>query len=217
VSFGIQYYAFSLIAHLRTILKGIVMVAEAGNTPSVYILSRHVHEWTAHACYLSRKLKEYDESKQWKEAWELLSSAAMGNLWMRRHGEKYVPSDLKPVVLSEVPDPIHISKAMSAYEEHEQEVHGKRDAKDSYGLLSEYSHPNSSCLQQHHHYEDDGRTLHFVDAEDDASPLPIVNWCLIDILMFLDALLGMAKETKVRAEVVGLLKEIAAMAPKTKI
>ena len=215
VDFGIQYYAFSLIAHLRTILRALVLLSDAENTPAAYIVSRHVYEWAAHACFMSRNLAEHHQKKQWKEAWELLSHAAIGNLWARRHGEKYISAGMQPAVLDDIPDPVHISKAMTAYEEHQQEMLGKRDAKDSYGLLSEYSHPNSACFRQHHRYDRDGRTVRFVDAGPQASPLPLVNWCLIDLVTFLHSLLGMSKEKNVRAEILTLIHQIVAIAPKT--
>ena len=44
--------------------------------------------------------------------------------------------------------------------------------------------------------------------------LPVVNWCLIDLLTFLYELLSVSQETSVQPHVVGLLKEIAKLAPK---
>ncbi len=216
MNWGTKYYVYSLVAHVRTILRGLIALSDAENIPAAYILSRHVFEWTAQACYMNHELRNFYAQKQWSEAWTLLSASALGNLWVKRHGAKYAPSGDGFTDVGDVPDPIRISKAVTAYDQYQQQSLGTAEAKDNYGLLSEYSHPNSVCLQQYHTYDDNGRDVRFGDTVENSSPLPIVNWCLIDLLMFSDELLRMSGDTMVEPTVVALLKQIAKMAPKTK-
>ena len=210
VDWGIQYYVYSLIAHVRAILKGLLQVSDAGNISAAFILCRHVFEWAAHACYMTQNLRGPYQRKLWREAWELLSAAAMGNSWIKRHGSKYMEPGAPVPVLDNVPNPIHIRKAVLAYEQYMKQTGRTADAEDSYSFLSEHSHPNSACLQQYHAYE--GWVMHFGDPDPNPSPVPIVNWCLIDLLRFIYELLGISKETRVLPQVLALLEEIASLA-----
>jgi hypothetical protein len=116
-------------------------------------------------------------------------------------------------VFDGIPDPLNIANVVAAYDEYQRQQFGKGNAKDDYGLLSEYSHPNSACIQQYH--EHSGRNMRFIDPST-GSPLPLVNWCLIDLLMFFDELLRISQEQVVRSQVVSVLKEIAKLAPATR-
>ena len=210
---GTKVYVYSVIAHVRTILCALVQLAEAENIPASHIISRHVFEWAANACYMSRNLKDHFQRKEWGQAWNALTVASTGNLWARKHGNKYEPRAAQlPVVM---PDPLRIGKAISDYEEYQSQRHGTKEAKDNYGLLSEHSHPNSACLQLYHKYSPNGIDLQFVDPYP-VSFLPIVNWCLIDLLMFIEDLLELSHDITVRAGVVSLLKELTKLAPATR-
>ncbi len=210
VDWGIQYYVYSLIAHVRAILKGLLQVSDAGNISAAFILCRHIFEWAAHACYMTQNLRGPYEQKLWREAWELLSAATTGNLWIKRHGSKYMEPGAPVPVLDNALNPIHTRKAVSAYEQYMKQTRTTADAEDSYSFLSELSHPNSACLQQYHAYE--GGAVHFRDPDPNPSPLPIVNCCLIDLLTFIYELLCISKETRVQPQVLALLKTIARLA-----
>jgi len=68
-------------------------------------------------------------------------------LWAKQHGGKYaLPGTQVP---AGVPDPLTVSNVVAAYEQYQVKEFGSNDAKDTYGLLSELSHPNSACLQQY--------------------------------------------------------------------
>jgi hypothetical protein len=206
VAWGIKYYAYSSIAHLRMVLEGVVLLAKAENIPTTFFAARNILEWAAHACYMSRNLANYVNKKEWGRAWHVLSMAAMGNKWMKDHGSKYETT----AVLDGVPDPLHVANIVAAYDEWERQQFGKGEAKENYGLLSEYSHPNSACIQQYHEHV--GPEVRFITPST-GSPLPIVNWCLIDLLMFIAELLRVGQEQIVQPQVVSVLTEISKLAP----
>jgi len=133
ISWGIKYYAYSGIAHLRMVLQGVVLLAKADNIPTTYFACRNVFEWAAHACYMSRNLANYVTKKEWGRAWYVLSQAVMGNKWMKDHGTKYEPT----AVFDGVPDPLSVANIVAAYDQWERQQSGKGEAKDDYGLLSE--------------------------------------------------------------------------------
>jgi hypothetical protein len=207
VLWGINYYVYSVLAHLRFILSGLVQLAQADNIPAAFPICRHVFEWAAQACYVSRNMKNYVGRKEWGRAWSLQSVVAMGNLWVKRHGPKYDPN----AASDGVPDPLTIPNLVNAYDAYlRQQGRGDGEGLDSYGLLSEHSHPNAACFLPYHEYA--GREIRFVKPAK-GSPLPVVNWCLLDLMMFLEELLGMSKEGTVRPQVIRLLREIAGLAP----
>jgi hypothetical protein len=216
VKWGTKLYAYSAVAHIHKILVGLTCLAQAENVPAANIVSRHVFEWTAHGCYMHEKLKDCYERKDWEQAWTVLTPAAIGNIWARKHGAKYAPPSSQP--LPTVPDPIRIRLAVSDYEEYQLRMHGWKEAKDTYGLLSELSHPNSACLQQYHAFGSDGSiTIEYVEPPGGAnSPLPFVNCCLIDFLLFVDALLQLATDTEVRAAIHQVLGKFTKLVPKTR-
>jgi len=213
VLWGVNYYAYSAVAHVRTVLEGLTLLADASNIPTAFFAARNIFEWTAHACYMSRNLANYAGRKEWNRAWKLLSVAATGNHWMKDYGPKYGPIPGFDGMFDGIPDPLSIANVVAAYDEYRRQQFGKGDAKEDSGLLSEYSHPNSACTDQYHEYS--GREVRFITPST-GSPLPCVNRCLIELMMFLDELLRIGREKVVRPQVVCVLKEIADLAPKTR-
>jgi hypothetical protein len=149
VQWGIKLYVYALISHVRTVLDALVQLSESENITAIQILSRNLFEWTAHACYSSRKLKKLMDAQDWQGAWELLSRVATGNYWAKKHGSKYAPAST--TVPIDVPNSVRVGDLIEAYEGYEVEQLRRADAKDTYSLLSEFSHPNSACLQ--HYYD----------------------------------------------------------------
>lgn len=209
VQWGTNLYAYSVVAHVRKILGGLVQLAHAWNIPAANIVRRHIFEWTAHACYMSSKLKDCYQRGDWEQAWKVLTPAAIGNPWAKQHGAKYAPLTGRPALT--VPDPLRIGIAISEYEQYQVQTHGWQEAKDTYGLLSEFSHPNAACLQQYHAIRDDGTIL--IEYDESVSPLPFVNWCLIDLMLFLDALFQLSADAVVRTGVDEVLDELVERAP----
>jgi hypothetical protein len=205
VVWGIQFYSYSVIAHLRTVLRGLAQLIEAENIPTAYIVCRHIFEWAAHTCYMSRNTKNYVDRKEWRRAWRLHSHAMEGNRWIKDHGAKYAPT----LVSDDTPDPLTVPNIVASYEEYRRTERGNADAKDSYGLLSEHSHPNSACFLPYYQYI--GDEVRFVAPSPDTSPLGMER-PLIDLTWFLDTLLGLGREKVVRAQVRAVLNELADLA-----
>lgn len=213
IRWAIRMYAYSVIAQVRRMLEALAQLANVENIPASYVVGRHIFEWAAHACYMSRNLKNYVRRKEWGRAWSLLSIAVIGNLWMKQYGAKYaLPTSQAP---PSTPDPLAVANVVGAYEHYLFQTHGSKTAKENYALLSELSHPNAACLQQHHVHRAGGRETQIADSEP-ISPLPFVNWCLLDLLVFIDALLELVKETEVRSTISKALAEIKERAPATR-
>jgi hypothetical protein len=197
VCWGAMMYAYSSIAHVRKILAGLVTLADAGNTPTADVICRHVFEWAAHACYVERTLREDFANSNWKDAFELLSQVDGGNLWLRNHGHKY---DALPLQ-REAPKPLRIGMLVEAYEQYQADKYGEGDAKDAYGFLSEHSHPNWACFLQ---YRDlSGDEVRFIEPPPSAPRA--VNRPLLEWLVFVHGILGLARENIVRTEVLAVL------------
>lgn len=195
-------YAYSAIAHMRTILAGLVVLADLGNAPSADVLCRHVFEWAAHACFMDRNLRKHLAGKNWGLAFKLSLQADGGNLWLKRHGHKYEESPFP----GKIPDPIRMGKLIAAYTQYQIEEYGQSDAEDAYGFLSEHSHPNGACFLQYR--EISGREMRFIRPP--ASPsFHSLERSLIEWLRFVYGLLGSAKEDSVRLGILAILTEIA--------
>jgi hypothetical protein len=204
IQWGTKFYTYSLTAHLREIINGLVLLGRAENVPVANVVGRHIFEWAAHACYMNEKLTNYWQSYDWEAAWKLLTVAALGNLWVNRYGDEYPPPDAQPL---EVPDPLRVSEVISAYELFQSSKYGEKQAKDTYSLLREYSHPNAACLEQYHEYSQDGHHVK-IAYKKAISLLPSVNWCLIDVLRFIDSLLVLSTEQVVHPAIRQLIVEI---------
>jgi hypothetical protein len=109
VSWAITLYVYSSIVHIRTVLAGIIALQDMANIPSGNVLSRHVFEWTAHACYVAQASRALIPAKRWKDAFDLFHQVDTGNLWIKKHGHKY---DAK-LFSEEIVKPIRIGKLMS--------------------------------------------------------------------------------------------------------
>jgi hypothetical protein len=194
VLWAITMYAYSSIAHVRTVLAGLIALADLGNTPAGNIVSRHIFEWTAHACYMAHALKGFIANSQWKLAFDLTLQADTGNLWVRNYAHVYDTSP-SPV---EVLKPLRINKLISAYAKYQTTEYRNTTAEDSYGYLSERAHPNGFCFLQYR--EIVGPDVHFVEPPVN-STFGGVQGFLLEWLMFVHELLGLANESAVRNEV----------------
>lgn len=116
----------------------------------------------------------------------------------------------------EISGPVRIGKAVEAYEAYQQKNSREREAKDSYSLLCDFTHPNAASLLRYQAWEEEGMVIRFIDLDRDPTQesfLPFVNCCLIDLLVFLYELLGVAQETIVQPKIRLVLDELARLAP----
>lgn len=101
---------------------------------------------------------------------------------------------------------MRVKKALKAYEQYVQLQLGKSDVDDSYALLSELSHPNSACFTAYTQII--GREVHFVPPSTDSALLG-EEVCLIHLVLFLDALLRLGKETNVRLQLRSIIDTLS--------
>ena len=59
VRWATAMYVYSSVAHMRTILAGLVCLTDIGNAPTTDVVCRHIFEWAAHACYVKRNSTQY--------------------------------------------------------------------------------------------------------------------------------------------------------------
>ena len=134
VRWGICMYVYSLIAHMQKILPGLLSLAESGNVAATAPLGRHVFEWTALSCRLTKKLRELFEKHDWGEAWAFLTKADLGSDWAGKFGSKYA-GDPAVKLPFEIPQPVRVGAAVEDYEAYQQRNSREPEAKDSYSLL----------------------------------------------------------------------------------
>lgn len=77
--------------------------------------------------------------------------------------------------------------------------------RQTYALLSEHTHPNSACFNRYTEFF--GPEVRFVKPSDDASVLGEER-CLLHLLLFLDELLCLGRERKVRGQLRNIIDEI---------
>jgi hypothetical protein len=198
---GTTYYTYCVIAHVRVVLRGMAELLRLGNVPTAFLACRHVFEWTAHACFMSGEMERFVHEQDWTGAWELHSRAMAANRWAKEHGEKYEPG----YAYDEIPDSVRVKKALKAYEQYQKDQSGLTGVDDSYALLSEHTHPNSACFNAYTKIV--GSEVRFVPPSTDSALLGEER-CLIDLVLFLDALLGLGKETNVRRQLRSVIDRI---------
>jgi hypothetical protein len=144
------------------------------------------------------KRAQYVKENNWGLWFDLSLQVDGGNLWVKNHGHKYdaLPSQL------DAPASVRVHKFISAYDEYQAEEYGEADAKDAYGFLSEHSHPNGACFLPYR--EISGSQVRFISPPE-SLPLPSANRYLIEWMVFIHELLGLAKEDAVRVQILGIL------------
>ena len=204
VLWGVRYYSYCLIAHIRDVLRGMMELLRLGNGATAFFPARHAFEWTAHTCLMSRELKPLIANSDWKSARELQSRVMQSNRWVKDYGRNYVADDAR-APYDQMPEGMRVKNALKAYEKWQEETTGTSDSKDSYALLSEHTHPNSACFTRYTEFY--GPEVRFVRPSDDASILGEER-CLLHFLLFLDELLRLGRDTKVRGQVSTVIDEI---------
>jgi hypothetical protein len=154
---------------------------------------------------MNENLQKHVAARDWDAALGLLNQAVIGSRFIREYGQKYDSTQIK----TDIPKAIRLGDALASYEAHVEKTFGG-DTKEDYTHLSEHSHPTSLCLQQYH---DDipGQPIRFREPTK-GSPLPVVNWCLIDLCTLLLELLRLSSDTTVQPRLAATLTEIAQLA-----
>jgi hypothetical protein len=206
VLWGVKSYVFSSIAHVRTILAGLKLVAASGNRPTVLVIGRHVYEWTMHACYMHQQLAIFTGQKDWNGAWEIFLEADTGNSWVKKHGTKYLPV----VDADDVPNSLRIKKLVDAYSSYQMKTYNKDDAKNDYGYLSEHSHANGMCFLDYRRIV--GSKLVYIEPETRFDLPGVLEACVTEWVMFICGLLALAEEDAVRVRMLEIVESLAALA-----
>lgn len=156
---GTRVYSYALLAHLRELLRGVLLLNDERDAVGVYALARQLLEWTAHACYVSRNLKNFVTRSEWERAWKWLSKSIIGNLWMRQNADALQREFGEPV--PPLPDPPALAAMIEAYNRYQAQTRGSSDAQQNYEFLSEFTHPNGSALLSYYEWKQNGRVLSF--------------------------------------------------------
>jgi hypothetical protein len=210
VLWGIRDYAYCSVAHIRTVLAGLMDLSATGNQPTILIVCRHIFEWTMHSCYMVEGLTAAIQKADWKSAWELLLEVSTGNNWVKTHGSKYLD-----VEFDELPNSLRIKKLVKAYERHQTATLGRKDVQDSYGYLSEHAHANAACFLSY--TKIGGAEVSFVEAPRVHGFPGVLHASVIDWVMFTNTLLHLGKEDTVRLQLLTIIKSLADTARQDKL
>jgi len=201
--FATRLYAYSSVAHIRTILAGITVLYEDGNIPSAKLLARHMFEWVAHIAYITENLTKHAHKGQWKDAFEVISNFDRANSWIKNHGDKHGAAKIQ----LDAPKAVRLGRWIEAYERFRTKFYGKESVNEVYGFLSEHAHPSASCLLQYRDFH--GAEILFVESR--KTGLSDLDHCLIDWLMLHSKLLALAQEDTVRLEILEIIKTVASL------
>ncbi len=200
VNWGAQVYCYSWMRHFSTLVRGIVTLKEADNTPSARIVARSVFELGAHAYYVKKHVKQHIDAGTFSAAWEFLTPIGVGS--------RYI-NEQHPEESEMFPSPPHISKAINCFGERMPE-----DAQEGYSFLSEFCHPNVLALFQYYEWADP-QTVTFVD---DHEPLAGIFGptaaASLEGLLAIEVLLWLTHEREVLCSLRELLEAIVEDATK---
>src|ERR1039457_887958 len=145
VIFGVRYYVYASIAHVRKVFRGLVQVSDEANWACANILARHMMEWAAHATFAKVKIPSLMRSRRWDKAWSVLLQLNGSDLYFRRFGAKYLNGDSASTA---IPEPFAIANLLNVYDLEHANDEGRGDVQEDYSLLSELSHASAACLRQ---------------------------------------------------------------------
>ena len=202
VEWGIAKFAYAQLAHMRTVLRGTLLLADAGIEPAVIVLCRHLYEWNMQTRYVYETFKTNLDATDLEAAWKFFLRVSGGNSWVKDHGTRYVPE----FPAEEVEGSIRIRHSVKAYKEHRTRQFGAENVDDEYTYLSERSHPNGFCLEPYLRIEFPN-DVSFIEPRSQKLP-GVLHVCMMEWAMTHVNLLGLAREKVVCASLVAILKEI---------
>ena len=203
VEWGARRFAYSLLAHVRTVLRGTLMLSDAGIEPAVIILCRHLYEWNMQTSYVYVTFKKHLETGDYAAAWEFFLRISQGNNWVKNHGTKYFPE----FQAADVESSIRVKHFAKTYKEYRTQEFGSEKVDDDYSYLSERSHPNGFCLEPYLKI-DFPNDVSFVEPQSYTLP-GVLHACVMEWAMASVNLLGLTQEMAVRAKLIEILKELA--------
>lgn len=210
VKWGIAEFAYAQLAHMRTVLRGTLLLADAGIEPAVIVLCRHLYEWNMQTRYVYETFKTNLDATDLEAAWKFFLRVSGGNNWVKKHGKKYVPE----FPAEEVEGSIRIKHSVKAYKEHRTQESGAENVDDEYSYLSERSHPNGFCLEPYLRIEFPN-DVSFIEPRSQKLPGSL-HTCMLEWAMTHVSLLALAREDVVRVSLVEILTEIASQQGETK-
>jgi len=206
VQWGICVYVYSVISHLRMMVRGLLLLGVDGNSPATAPIARNVFEWTAATCFLTEKMRVHLENDNWDGAWGTLSSFMVGSGWIKRYGTLYPEFGIKP---RDVLVPPGTTKLVASYQRFFEKQGYKMDACEEYSHLCDNSHTTSVVLARYRNRPTSPNITTFklnLEEERAASFLPIANVNLLHAFLFFDTLLDCAEEVVVRPALVAALR-----------
>lgn len=202
VFWGMRRYVYSLVAHIRTVLRGAKLLANSGNAPTFIIVCRHVYEWNMQSSYAYLNFDLHLKNADLKSAWNLYLSLSEGNSWIKKHGQKYAPEFEN----DELESSIRIRHFIKAYKKDRVDTYGSENVDDDYSYLSEHAHANGFCLQPY--MELHPPEVKFIEAPP-AYRLPgVFDACVMEWVMSMIRILGLTKESFVHRQLVEVLQRL---------
>jgi hypothetical protein len=114
-------------------------------------------------------------------------------------------------LLEELPNQVRLKHFVTAYERYQKEFYGseKDDVRDTYGLLSEHSHPNGACFHAYRRIVAGS----YVFGKPDETALPHPFPYLVDWIVCIRALLVLAREGVVKKQMNEILSQVIQASP----
>lgn len=179
---------------MSALLSGILLLSDSGNKAAVRIVGRSSYEFSAHAYYVKKHMKQHLDAKDLDAAWKFLLPIATGS--------RYINEFHHPEESEMFPAPPHVIKAINCF----QEVMPKGSG-DDYSYLGEFCHPNTMTFQQHYRWT----SQYTIDFEDEVAfgAFGAIAASSINGLMAIGELLKLANERQINGAIVKLLVTIA--------
>jgi hypothetical protein len=201
VQFDLESYAYSSVAYMRDLLKGLRVLFSAKSGAASDIVIRGLYEWTMQASYVDQQNRALISAGNYDECRRTMGSILTGNFWVNKHGSKYYPLED-----AGIPDGVRIKHWTKAYRAHQMETRGEDRVEDDYGYLSEHAHPSSACFYDFRRIR--GLTMEFVEPKFEERPRGMAQATVIDWSLCICNILGLARETVVRNEFVAMLERL---------
>src|SRR5690348_10384506 len=192
VNWGVCVYCYSWLRHFSRLVNGIIVLKDAGNTPSAIIVARSAFELGAHAYYVNKHLTQHVDLMDLDAAWKFLGPVSSGSRYINK---------VHPQESDMFPESPHIHKVVNCFGEIQP------GASEDYSFMSGYSHPNMFAFSQYGRWPNPFE-IQFVDREPGGWLGSTAASCLSGLTQ-IEEMLRLARDGAVRPALVRLLKELA--------